>query len=426
MERTTEIENSVKEAVTSCLDTSTGWADLAKVGVVLRQKGVEYGKLSLFFNSFEDIVEVRTDNSTNPPVKYARLKSQASRNSKPARVKIARPSNPRNALKEWALLVKYNQHHPKPNFHNLAADLNRTMYELWEKVLKGEKWHYGETENPSHFPILESYLQYTFYRLQKEDEYQTNPSKKKIVELDNYACFNTGLVDKRYRPIYAMFTKNSHVTQKWQLLDFCIESEGYAGKEMVRNFSPSPARAHYFDKPADMLYDITCGKPKTDLHHIVVERTSRLPIKLLQDNCPRSFTWQDPTKMDAAAKKRYFCDLGQAIDADEVVCREIESKIDKAIDLAMKRVEWNFKTAIPMYFPTMNIMSLLLPLSIIKEDEVNAALVVEKTKANNYIGHTILTLEMAYSNARLVSRPDSDWLAVEKIDNLSTDEIDEE
>lgn len=27
-----------------------------------------------------------------------------------------------------------------------------------------------------------------------------------------------------------------------------------------------------------------------------------------------------------------------------------------------------------------------------------------------YRGHTVLTLEMAYTNARLVARPDSEWL----------------
>jgi hypothetical protein len=31
------------------------------------------------------------------------------------------------------------------------------------------------------------------------------------------------------------------------------------------------------------------------------------------------------------------------------------------------------------------------------------------------LGHTILPLEWAYGNARLVSRPDSDWLIAEKI-----------
>ncbi len=39
---------------------------------------------------------------------------------------------------------------------------------------------------------------------------------------------------------------------------------------------------------------------------------------------------------------------------------------------------------------------------------------------NNYEGRTIYTLQMAYNNARLITRPDSDWLMADMaINNLS-------
>ena len=38
------------------------------------------------------------------------------------------------------------------------------------------------------------------------------------------------------------------------------------------------------------------------------------------------------------------------------------------------------------------------------------ALVVSEVGDTEYRGHTVLTLEMAYTNARLVARPDSEWL----------------
>ena len=60
-------------------------------------------------------------------------------------------------------------------------------------------------------------------------------------------------------------------------------------------------------------------------------------------------------------------------------------------------------------------MSLLLPLALVDDEKVDIALVVEKTESGNYLGHTILPLEWAYSNARLVCRPDSDWLVAENI-----------
>jgi hypothetical protein len=50
-----------------------------------------------------------------------------------------------------------------------------------------------------------------------------------------------------------------------------------------------------------------------------------------------------------------------------------------------------------------------LPLCLLKPSVADLALVVS-TKEGQYRGDTILTLDMAYSNARLLCRPDSDWL----------------
>jgi hypothetical protein len=64
-----------------------------------------------------------------------------------------------------------------------------------------------------------------------------------------------------------------------------------------------------------------------------------------------------------------------------------------------------------------------LPLALVDDEVVDIALVVEKTKSGNYLGHTILPLAWAYSNARLVARPDSDWLVASEIEvPIETDE----
>lgn len=39
-----------------------------------------------------------------------------------------------------------------------------------------------------------------------------------------------------------------------------------------------------------------------------------------------------------------------------------------------------------------------------------------------YRGHTVLTLDMAYTNARLVARPDSDWLLPRALPASSSDD----
>ena len=58
---------------------------------------------------------------------------------------------------------------------------------------------------------------------------------------------------------------------------------------------------------------------------------------------------------------------------------------------------------------------LLLPVCLLSDDKVDLALAVEKTASGSYLGHTMLPLDWAYKNARLVCRPDSDWLAPKEI-----------
>ena len=57
----------------------------------------------------------------------------------------------------------------------------------------------------------------------------------------------------------------------------------------------------------------------------------------------------------------------------------------------------------------MSTIQLLLPLCLNQPDRADLALVVDKV-GNSYRGNTVLTLDMAYRNARLITRPDSDWL----------------
>ncbi len=70
---TSEVIGALREAVASCAKFE-GWANLAEVGVILKEKGIMYGKLSKFIVKFPDEVEIRIDNEKQPPVAYARLK----------------------------------------------------------------------------------------------------------------------------------------------------------------------------------------------------------------------------------------------------------------------------------------------------------------------------------------------------------------
>jgi hypothetical protein len=56
-------------------------------------------------------------------------------------------------------------------------------------------------------------------------------------------------------------------------------------------------------------------------------------------------------------------------------------------------------------------MSILLPLAFGINSEAEVALVVERNPVSKkYTAPTILSLPTAYANARLVCKPESDWL----------------
>ena len=80
-----------------------------------------------------------------------------------------------------------------------------------------------------------------------------------------------------------------------------------------------------------------------------------------------------------------------------------------AIDEVIKMVKTNYKIAVPQFFKGKT--QLLLPLCHTPGSKnPDLALVIYKVDENNYCARTCLTLEMAYMNARLIVKPQSDWL----------------
>ena len=78
-----------------------------------------------------------------------------------------------------------------------------------------------------------------------------------------------------------------------------------------------------------------------------------------------------------------------------------------AIDLALKRVQANYKVAVPTYYK--NEICLMLPLSLTTPSKTDLALAIKRNTVF-YTAKTVLTLDMAYNDARLIAKPDADWL----------------
>ena len=332
---------------------------------------------------------------------------------------------------------------PKPTTF-LKNGFHFAIKKLAEKALD-EHWFYGEVD-PGDFPILRNYFLMTFDRLQSEDDAHRNDSdwepKMKIVANENNTfgisrfdrngtrsyiypkeilLFNTGLVDKLYEPIYAVFVTNDSPSIPWKFYKF-ISGSGEDREHMflAKLYGDKfPKRAKYYDSTLELVYDIYKPIGSYNWGHII-DRCDRLPIDFLEDNCANELK----ASRDSDGNIN-FETLAQSIKRNPRIYLRIQNRIQDAIDHSLKRVEWNFKTAIPIYFPGGKSISLLLPLSLVGDNNViDAALVLENDSA--YIAHTILTLNMAYANARLITHPDSDWLTPSNISLSNKDSDDDD
>lgn len=423
------LSGKILQVIKSQQSDEEGWVNAANIGGVLTAAGVQYKqmgflKLRPFLEEFQDILELKDKYPAKDkaPVCYIRLRASGNHDLGAEASKSASP------IRQSSSNYRGEKVPSKDSWLFQWASISASKIRDLSELALEERWYYGEslTQDQDNFPILRNYLAYTFKRLcfEKKILIRTDTARN-----EEYAAFNTGLVDKKYEYIYALFKQNTqYPTPYWYLLDFVVAGEDI-GKTLVKVFNPLPERANYFEnKIQNMLYDTTTGDLSCDYIHIITERTERLPVEFLKDNCSPDFLCVDGVSIDDVcgkpvkdgARKAYYASLGSKIKDNSRMLNRLKNRIEDAVNLAIKRVEWNYKTAIPMYFPTRNTGSLLLPLSLVDEDRVDLALVVERQASGAYQGQTILPLNLAYSNSRLVTRPDSDWLKTDIINTADS------
>ncbi len=279
------------------------------------------------------------------------------------------------------------------------------LSELAEKAVP-EEWDFADSHDKD-LHILIQYIKYTFYRLTKEN-------KICISEDGQLAAFNTGLVDRHYDDLYACFVPNDPNTEtRWKFACFCTAASRGMGKQLVNYFNPLPQPPQYINKNEDLIFDLS--KPvHTDYEHIILDNLKRLPLRFLQEqfsDCPEaSGLITDIRTADKHNRWELYERLRSIIEEDSRLFIRIQNRIKDSIELARKRVRWNYKTAVPSYFPKRNSMSLMLPLCLVDEENADVAFVVEHTMSGNYQGQTILTIPQAYIDARLLCSLSSDWL----------------
>lgn len=218
----------------------------------------------------------------------------------------------------------------------------------------------ADTENWSNetYPnngILANYLVHTYKKL---------ISERSVIRKTEYGIFNTGLHTKYYDEIYAYSNSNYNIEflTGYELDEYGIEDR--------------PPRANYFSNPELLVFDWHFPID-VQFDHILDDEKNKIRL-------PQSFL----------EKENKICIL------------------TGAIELMKKRVSANYKLAIPQYYDGK--IQLLLPLCLdvdTNDNKPNLALAVTKLDTC-YQGHTCLTLDMAYNNARLIAKPEINWLSV--------------
>lgn len=250
------------------------------------------------------------------------------------------------------------------------ADLGSTAWPDPLAILaEKEPWEHKHGKSFESLPILRSYIRYTFQRLQEmQGGIRYSQDHKK-------AGFNTGLVTHHQEDIFALFETNPiSGKQAWRLVGFKKASDW----DVINSFgSDLPPLANYFDDPSVLLYDRRC-ELYINVDHVIDEHIERFPKHLR---------------------------------ANPFVARQLMISAEAT---TKKRVYRNYKTAVPQFFRDRGgpgSVQLLLPLCLESPAHADLALVVERSDAGNaYRGSSVLTLDMAYNNARLLARPDNEWL----------------
>jgi hypothetical protein len=246
------------------------------------------------------------------------------------------------------------------------------------EVVLPETW---DDEGNGRNSILFNYFKYYLRRVQEEGIWVETTSATGL----KVSAFDTGLLSRHFEPVYAVFEANRAVDrQPWVHKGWASPSSSW-----LRDFEPdSLRRAVFFSDPAEVVYDPRL-KIVPNIEHIVDDNVDRYPETLRSNDYLR------------------------------------RGMLDNAIRVAAAKARSNWRLAAPQFYwppgEANGRVQLLLPLSLTDPNQVDLALVVDrfpsykddpKSDAACYRAYTVLPLDWAYRNARLITRPEAYWLDI--------------
>lgn len=247
--------------------------------------------------------------------------------------------------------------------HNYAfcgANGFEKMISYLAEIAEDEVWTFDD-EKPNN--ILTKYIINTFSQCKKQN---------KVMESSDgqYSCFNTGLLTPNGNDIVALFERNNKPeAQPWLLKGF----KDKCSREIMDIFPETPELAAYTSNYEELYFN-----PE---YNIIVNTDH-----ILDDNWER---------------------IKEVVPFSKAI---VKTLLIGVVEEAKLRIKRNLRLVVPQYYR--DEIMYLVPIRIpINDDQYETmALAVEKTDTCQYRANTIFTKEMAYEKARLLMKPESNWL----------------
>ena len=261
------------------------------------------------------------------------------------------------------------------NLEHKSSSISEIADIIYDKLLNKENWKRGGVNR------IEYYLNHLISKVVM-DQSQSNVNGYIMNKNETMCCINTGLMDQFHNDIFIidLDINNKNIdSKKLEVFNSKIQllELGFEKDKIVQ--MPKPVK-FYKDK-SELIFDGTIDEFDLDnnnkLNHIIVERISRFPKEY----------------------KDYSMD---------VLCGLIRNSIIQAIKMS----ERDYKYFVPMYNFASDSIQFLVPVFLDKSmgSKPEIAAVIGYYKGY-WCVNTIIQIEKAYDNARLISSPGATWLS---------------
>ena len=254
-----------------------------------------------------------------------------------------------------------------------------------------EPWSFGPVAGQEEYPILRSYLENTFVKLQKEAA--AGKERKLVYSADGtHILFNTNLPDTFGNDLLILTDVRRKANGEEYYENPRMSTDGIRGRRQL-GFpdDAEPAPASFFEDVNEVIFQSSWKIDDSfdHLDHIIQDNRSRFPK-----------TYQGKAAEDVA------------------------QDLEKAIRMAVRMAKRNFKYIAPMYRPQQDRIQLLMPIYLSARYNKTPDFALVLTPEDGiYVPETILPIMGAYQNARLIAMPDEAWLRPENL-TVSTENTD--